>query len=219
MDVDSFEYELCAEMRSTRVTTETVIYDPNVPQNNNVIGTPTKLVWLQTPTGGVVNSPLSPQPEIAVEDANNNIVSNDFSAVTLKVRSGPAGGTLSNTCSGVETYGVVPFGDCSVNVSSSTTPYQLEAFDSNIGNGATAFLAPSTFFVSAAPPAKLVFTTNAFTTSTYTTATATIGPITVQEQDAFGNPTTSPITVNLSSTGGGGFATDQRWHAIVQRSP
>ena len=180
-------------------TTSTVIYDPTVPPNTQVPGTPTQLVWLQTPTTGIVNSPVSPQPEIAVEDANGDIVTNDFSSVTLKVQSGP--GTLSSTCSGVESYGVVPFGDCSL---SAAGTYQLAAFDSNLGT--TAFPAPSTFVVSPAPPAKLVFLTSAVTGTA--SSSASLGPITVQEQDAFGNPTTSPVTVTLtSSSGGAAFAT------------
>ena len=180
-------------------TTSTVIYDPAVPLNTNPIGQAAKLVWLQSPTTGVVNSPLSPQPEIAVEDASGDIISNDFSSVTLTI-SGP--GSLSSTCSGVESYGVVPFGDCSVNVAGG--PYQLSASDSNIGSPPTAFPAPNTFSVSPAPAAKLVFKTSALTA--YASSNATLGPITVQEEDAFGNLTTGGISVTLTSTGGGVFA-------------
>ena len=180
----------------------TVIYDPHVPTCTGsacTIGAASQLVWLQSPTSGIVGSQVSPQPEIAVEDANNNIVSSDFSSVTLSISSGPAGGTLSNTCSGVESYGVVPFGDCSLSVAGT---YVLKASDSNGLTPATS----SSFVVSPAPAAKLVFTTSALTGAA--SASANLGLpgsdlITVQEEDPFGNPVNGAATVNLASTSGG----------------
>ena len=94
-------------------TIQTVIVDPAVPQSAGGSGQATQLVWLQSPAGGTINSPVSPQPIIAVEDSSGNIVYNDLSSVTLRVSTGP--GSLSSNCSGVESYGVVPFGDCSLN--------------------------------------------------------------------------------------------------------
>ena len=38
---------------------------------------------------GTVGTPVTPQPEVAVEDALNNIVTSDLSSVTLKVVTGP----------------------------------------------------------------------------------------------------------------------------------
>ncbi len=172
-------------------TTSTVIYDPHAPTAGSV-GAATQLVWLQSPTSGTVDSPVSPQPELAVEDVNNNIVTTDFSAVTLQVLSGPSGGVLSNTCSGVESYGIIPFGLCSLNVAGT---YVLKAVDSNSG---VASANSTSFLVTAAPPAKLVFTTSAV--SGTAANTAGLGPITLQSQDAFGNPTTTGATVSLTST-------------------
>ena len=90
----------------------TVVYDPNSPPAPNGVGSPVNLVWLQAPTGGSVGTAVTPQPEVAVEDALNNIVTSDLSSVTLKVVSGP--GTFSSTCSGVESYGIVQFSNCSL---------------------------------------------------------------------------------------------------------
>ena len=173
---------------STVVTT--VIYDPSAPPPPNGVGTPVQLVWLQQPTSGTVGTPVTPQPEVAVEDALNNIVTSDLSSVTLVVVSGP--GTFSSTCSGVESYGIVQFSDCSLNAAGT---YTIKAVDSNSSVGAT----PTTSLtVTGAPVAKLVFTTAAV--SGTASNTANLGPITVQEQDAFGNPTFAPETVNLSSS-------------------
>ena len=173
---------------STVVTT--VIYDPSAPPPPNGVGTPVQLVWLQQPTSGTVGTPVTPQPEVAVEDALNNIVTSDLSSVTLVVVSGP--GTFSSTCSGVESYGIVQFSDCSLNAAGT---YTIKAVDSTSSVGAT----PTTSLtVTGAPVAKLVFTTAAV--SGTASNTANLGPITVQEQDAFGNPTFAPETVNLSSS-------------------
>ena len=121
----------------------------------------------------------------------NNIVTSDLSSVTLVVVTGP--GSLSTTCSGVESYGIVQFSDCSLNVAGT---YTIKAVDSNAGVGAT----PTTSLtVTGAPVAKLVFTTPPPPAAAAST-TANLGPITVQEQDAFGNPTFAPETVNLSSS-------------------
>ncbi len=163
-------------------TIQTVIVDPAVPQNVGGSGQATQLVWLQQPTGGTINSPVSPQPIIAVEDSSGNIVYNDLSSVTLQVSSGP--GSLSSNCSGVESYGVVPFGDCSLNALGT---YQLNAVDSN--PGVASALEPGTFSISTAPAAKLAFTSAAV--SGTASSSPALGPITVQEQDAFGNPTTN----------------------------
>ena len=190
----------------------TVIYDPHVPTSASTVGAASQLVWLQSPTSGIVGSQVSPQPEIAVEDSNNNIVSSDFSSVTLSISSGPTGGTLSNTCSGVESYGVIPFGDCSLSVAGT---YVLKASDSNSGvTSATS----SSFVVSPAPAAKLVFTTSAQTG--VASANANLGVITVQEEDPFGNPVNGAATVNLASTSSGAifalnFGGNQSYHVCV----
>ena len=97
---------------STQETT--VISDPGAPLPPNGIGVPYQLAWVQEPTGGTAYAPVSPQPEVAVEDSSGDIVSSDFSSVTLEIVSGPTGGTISNTCSGVESYGIVQFSDCSM---------------------------------------------------------------------------------------------------------
>ena len=198
-DYEPQEYTLTVSSGSYSTVVTTVIYDPSAPPPPNGVGVPSKLVWLQQPTGGTVNTPVTPQPEVAVEDSSGNIVSSDLSSVTLKVYSGP--GTFSTTCSGVESYGVVQFSDCSLNAVGS---YVIYAVDSNSGVTAAPNISLS---VAAAPPAKLVFTSAAFTGTTSGTASnsATLGQITVTEEDAFGDPTTVAETVNLSSSSTGTY--------------
>jgi type II secretory pathway pseudopilin PulG len=90
-------------------------------------GAATQLVFLTEPGNGTAGSNLSPQPAVAVEDANGNIVYSDLSDVQLTISGGPSGATLSDTCTGSEFYGVVTFSDCSVNTAG--TGYSLTATD------------------------------------------------------------------------------------------
>ena len=185
---------------SSQVTT--VITDPGAPScpnYPNCAGVSSQLQWVP-PTGaggsGTAYSPVTPQPEVAVEDAGGDIVSSDFSSVTLQVVSGPAGGTISNTCSGVESYGIVQFSDCSM---SAAGTYSIRAVD-----GSLTPTTPASFTISPATATKIGFTSTAV--SGTASNSATLGPITVQQQDAFGDPvpTTVPITVTLSSSSAGG---------------
>ena len=190
------EYTLTVASSSYQSVVTTVISDPSAPPPPNGVGVPSKLVWLQQPTGGTVNTPITPQPEVAVEDSSSNIVSSDLSSVTLQLVP-PAPGSLSTTCSGVESYGVVQFSDCSLNAVGN---YNVKAVDSNSGVTAAPTVLVS---ILAAPPAKLVFTTTAV--SGTASNSATLGKITVTEEDAFGNATTLPETVSLSSSSSGGI--------------
>ena len=177
---------------STQVST--VIYDPQPPPVSG--GTiPNKLVFLApttTPGSGSINAAVSPQPIVAVEDSSNDIVYSNASSVTLTASGGP--GTLSSNCSGVENEGIVSFSGCSF---SQPGTYSLTATDSNTS------LTPATgasYVITTAPPAKLAFTSSAVTQTASLTSGTTTNKITIQEQDAFGNPDPGALTVNLSST-------------------
>ena len=189
----------------------TVVSDPGAPLPPNGNGIPYQLVWVQQPTGGSAYAPVSPQPEVAVEDISGDIVTSDFSSVTLNLMSGPTGGTISNTCSGVESYGIVQFSDCSMSTAGS---YEIQAVDSNPSVLATS---GASFNVTAATAAKIAFTTNSLTGTA--SASANLGPITVQQEDAFGDPVppTAPVTINLSSssTGTNEFAASSGGAAIT----
>ena len=198
---------VCSASSKCQVTT--VVSDPAAPEPPNGVGAAYQLQWVQQPTGGSAYSPVTPQPEVAVEDSQGDIVSSDFSSVTLQKVSGP--GTVSNTCSGVESYGIVQFSDCSM---STAGTYQIQAVDANSAVHPTPISA--TFTVTAATPAKIAFTSTPV--SGTASNSATLGPITVQQQDAFGDPvpTTTPITVNLSSSSAGaGFASTSGGGAIT----
>jgi hypothetical protein len=190
---------------STVVTT--VIYDPSAPPSPNGVGAPTQLAWLQTPTSGVAGISITPQPELAVEDANNNIVTSDFSSVSLQQVSGP--GSLSDTCFGAETYGIVQFSGCSFDTAGK---YVLVATDPGLPNSSQAQIT-----VYPAPAAKLVFTSAAV--SGTASNGANLGQITVKEEDALGNPTTAAETVTLSSSSSGIYVFNTTKNATTPTGP
>ena len=183
---------------SYSTTVSTVIYDPQAPPVSGG-STPYQLVFLQpVSTGtGTVNAAVSPQPIVAVEDQAGNIVYSDASSVTLTASGGS--GSLSNNCPGVENEGIVSFSGCSF---SATGTYSLTASDSNAAlHQATG----ASYSITAAPPAKLVFTTATLVQGASTNAGTT--KVTVQEQDAFNNPDPGALTVNLTSSSSTGFFT------------
>ena len=170
----------------------------------------TQLQWLIQPGGGTAGSPIAPQPEVAVEDASGYIVQNDFSSVTLTATPiGLATGSLSNTCFGVESYGIVQFSGCSI---SSGGNYSIAASDGTLTPPTGG---PVTVTINNAPAAKLALTGAVSGTAN---SKATLGPITVTEQDAFGNAVnaTTATTVSLSSTSTGAtFSTSPTGTPVV----
>ncbi len=169
---------------STVVTT--VIYDPSAPPPPNGVG--------------ALSSCGSSSPRRHRGDAGHATARgghrgrveqhrhSDFSSVTL-VASGP--GSFSSTCSGVESYGIVQFSDCSLNAAGT---YTIKAVDSNPGVGAT-----SPLTVTRLRPAGQAGLQSGRVRRGVDQATwADHGP----RGRAFGNPTSAPETVTLSSTPG-----------------
>ncbi len=159
-------------------------------------GAATHLAFFSSPITGpssTVGSPFGFQPVVAVEDANNNIVTTAFASVSLSIASGPNGAALAN-CTATQFKGVVTFAGCSVNA---VGTYTLAASEAGLASGTS-----SSFYVAPAPPAAFNIISNPL--SAIASSSANMGPITVQEQDMFGNPTTAAETVNLSSSSGTG---------------
>jgi hypothetical protein len=103
-----------------------VVDNPNVIGPSGAVGaTADQLVFITQPEGATVGNNFATQPRLEVEDSAGNIVTSDLSPITLTVGTGPAGATLSSTCSGQETAGVVTYTGCSLNVIG--TNYELFA--------------------------------------------------------------------------------------------
>jgi large repetitive protein len=155
-----------------------------VPQQ----GTASQLAFLTSPTGGTAGSAFATQPAVAVEDSNGNIVTNDFSTVTLSIASGTTGANLNN-CTGTEFNGVITFTGCSIDT---TGTYTLLATYSIAGPSGTivTFSSPASaaFAVTPAPASQLVFSP---ATAGPGVAGSVIPNLAVQVQDFLGNVVTN----------------------------
>jgi hypothetical protein len=175
-----------------------VVDDPLV-RPTPVAGAATHLVFLASPNGSVTaGSSFPTQPVIAVEDANNNVVTSDFSAVTLNITAGTGavGASISNTCTGSVFEGVVTFSGCSIGQVG--TGFTLTASDPETNATTNAPLISATsspFNVTAAPASQLVF--NA--TPGPGIAGSAIPNVSVTVEDTFGNVVTAASgTVTMS---------------------
>jgi Tfp pilus assembly protein PilV len=164
-------------------------------------GPATHLAFLTSPSSTTAGSALAVQ--VAVEDANNNDVTSDFSAVTLTItpNTGTSGASLSNTCSGQESNGVITFSGCTI--STIGTGYTLTATDREIntttGNALTPATSSPPFNITAAPVSQLAFTPE---TPGPGTAGSAIPSVTVQAEDSVGNlvsTATGSVTVAIQS--------------------
>ncbi len=153
-------------------------------------GTATKVVYTTSPPS-IVAAGTTFSVVAAEQDTNSNTLTTD-SSTTVSLTS--SGGFSCTTTPTKFTSGIATFSRCSFTTASGTA-YTVTAASGSL----TSAVASTT--VSAATVNKLVITSTAV--SGAAGSSANIGPITVQEQDSYGNPTTTAETVNLSSNSTG----------------
>lgn len=153
-----------------------------------------KLAFAQQPTDAVAGVAISPAITVQVLDQFNNVVTSDTSPVTLAIGTNAGGSTLSGTATHNAIAGVATFNDLSLNKTG--TGYTLTASD-----GALTGAISSTFNIAAGAAAKLAFVVQ----PSSATANVAIAPaVTVQVQDALGNPVAaSGVTITLAANGPG----------------
>jgi hypothetical protein len=127
---------------------------------------------------------------VSVQDSLGNVVTSSSASVTLAIGTNPGGGSLTCTTNPVNASSGVATFSCSINKAGSG--YTLTALSSGLTSATT-----NGFTINAAAPNKFVITSAPV--SGPASWSVAIGPITVQEQDTFGNPTTTAETVNLAS--------------------
>jgi hypothetical protein len=193
-------YTITVTYNGSSQSISTAIYDP---LNRTVIkGTvATRLVFVGTPSNGAAGVPLNPTPVVAVEDASGNIVTSDLSGITLSIAAGTgtSGSVVSGSCTATEFYGVFTFSNCIITTAG--TGYRLTATSRSAGVAAGT---SGSFDITSGPASQVVFLTTGV--SGPASSTANLGPITIQEQDAYGNPAiagSSGQVVSLSSTSSG----------------
>ena len=160
------------------------------------VAPPTKVVFTAQPTNAVAGVAISPAIAVTVETAAGAAFPASGTPVAVALTT-PAGATLSGTATALtNSSGVATFSGLSVDKAAN---YTLTATSSGLTSATS-----SSFTITAAAAAKFVITSTAV--SGAASATANLGPITVQEQDAFGNPVNAPVggttvTVTSNSTG------------------
>src|ERR1700751_3753476 len=73
------------------------------------VGPPSLLAFTVQPNTTTAGSPIAPAVQVAVEDAQGNIVTNATPTITLAIGTNPAGGTLSGMTSVGAANGVASF--------------------------------------------------------------------------------------------------------------
>ena len=193
-------YQVTATATSPTGPTETSFSLTNV-------GAPARLVLSGAVSGAASSSATLGPITVQEQDAAGNLTTS-AETVNLSSSSGPIKSVFSATSGGATTT--------SINISSGSSSATFYYGDKQAGSpqitasasGLTSAMQSET--ISAAGVQQLTITSSAV--SGAATSSATLGaspcasppcPITVQEQDAFGNPTTTAETVNLSSNSAG----------------
>ncbi len=181
----------------------TTVQAPQAPTSGrNCLYRASQLVWVQQPDNGNAGSALFPAPTVVVEDKTGCVVQNDLSQVQLAINSGPTGATLRN-CVPSLGYGETTFQNCTL---STIGTYTLSVTDPT--DSITTPVAGNSFTITAGVPAQLVFKQQPVNgTGGVPFATSTPNqPITVQIEDASGNPIqgdTSTVTLAIGTNPNG----------------
>ena len=155
-----------------------------------------QLVITTQPVAAINGTAFATQPVVAIADARGNVITSATNAVTLAAV--PGGASLACTTNPVSAVaGIATFAGCTFTGAVGPSSFTATA------TGLTTDTSTSITVVAGVAGAvnKLAFTTSAL--SATAGVTANMGPITVQEQDANGNPTITAETVTLSSNSTG----------------
>ena len=162
---------------------------------NITLGRAAKLAFTTQPGGGTGGTAWTTQPVVTVQDAGGNTVTTDTSTVTVAIGTNPGGGTLSGTLTKAAVAGVASFSANALKIDKIGTGYTLTATDGSLTSATS-----TTFNITAERQPNWLYTT------VPTTGTAgTPFSVTVQSQDADGNPAnvTSATTITLSKAASG----------------
>jgi hypothetical protein len=158
---------------------------------------PTQLIYSVQPVNTALNSPVTPAVQVALEDANGNIVTSATNAVTLVLRSNPGQSTLSGTTTVNAVNGIATFSDLSLN---------------NIANGYTLYatsgtLAPALSNTFNITPPQITMTVQSALVGINSTLNGTVsvpqvsqtGGVTISLSSSTpANVTISPASVNIA---------------------
>jgi type II secretory pathway pseudopilin PulG len=179
------------------------------PAFQSPVGTPTQLVVTTEPQSSSTSG-ANFAVTVSVEDTLGNVVTTPSTPILLAIASNPNGGTLTCATNPVNASNGVSVFSCSIDLVGAG--YTLTATSSTFGSVTT-----NPFTITAGTVSQLSIV-SAPVSGTASSSPA-LGPITVQEQDAAGNPTTVAETVTMaSSSTGAKFAGAPNGAAITSLS-
>ncbi|MDC0714749.1 S8 family serine peptidase [Stigmatella sp. ncwal1] len=153
-------------------------------------GSAAALAFRVQPGNGVAGAVLTPPVKVAITDAYGNTVPDAAQAVTLALDTNPSGGALGGTLTVDALQGVATFENLSIQRAG--TGYTLTASATSLTSATS-----TAFDVLASAPSRLAFKLQPQSAS----AGSTLGTVSVEFQDAQGNPVASALPVNLSLQG------------------
>ncbi|MEI7860358.1 MAG: hypothetical protein WCI26_11090, partial [Acidimicrobiales bacterium] len=160
------------------------------PTETITAGNASKVAYTSSPPSTIVAGSTFTATAALQDTYSNTLTSDSTSTVSLT----SSGGFSCTTAPTTFTSGVATYSGCSF-TTASASPYAVTAASAGKASAAVGTT------VTAASANKLVITSTAV--SGVAGTTANIGPMTVQEQDSYGNPTTAAATVTLTSNSSG----------------
>ncbi|HXJ43286.1 MAG TPA: Ig-like domain-containing protein [Bryobacteraceae bacterium] len=156
--------------------------------------TAASVAFVQQPTTTAASATLTPAITAEILDTTGTLISNSSASVVLAFGTNAGSGTLSGTLTKSAVNGVATFNNISIDKSG--TGYTLTASSTGLSTATS-----NTFNITGGTASKL-----AFTTVPGTGTAGTAFSVTVQSQDANGNPAspTSNTTITLSKATGAG---------------
>ena len=191
--------------------------NPYTPENPPYDANLAQLAFIQQPTTITSLTPFSPAVQVAVEDASGNILTNDWSNLTLTVQpiAFTNGGALVN-CTGTETLGVFTFPNCTLGGGGQ---YELVAHDQSVTGTSQVFNSIDQLDTPVVTSAAQSATNIGTVVATYTpsanapdgqiyTGLACLDPVTLRD--------CATVTPFVSGQGIGGLDPGQQYYVAVE---
>jgi plastocyanin len=161
-----------------------------------------QLVFTVQPSGVIAGQAILPAVQVSVEDPSGHVITSDNSPISLGLKSGSAGATLSGTTTVAANRGVATFGDLKIDRPGSD--YTLNASAPSSATGTS-----STFDVTPAPGVAATILPATVQSQSGIVGQPVGVPPAVRVTDGLGNPVAN-VPVTFEVTRGGGRVSGER---------
>ena len=157
----------------------------------NVVTTAAKLAFVVQPSTEVALKSIAPAVQVAIEDANGNIIAGATTPVVIAIGTNPGTGTLAGTTTANPALGVATFSN--LNISTAGTGYTLTATAAGLTSATS-----NAFNVTPAVTPSFTVTSTAVTLNSATGASVN-STITISSVNGFNSPVTIVCPTTLPS--------------------